>query len=684
MVLGYLPQSVQLSNSSSDISYKVSLVEIQVSSVNITSVSLPLGLNFDKVPCNSSSSSDEFCGVLVDLKKVRIQKYANQLPSNHSLHNISMECEAGEPLNESFVCPAGDIVTLSCDGRAGVTSITCPLRSEEVVCKSIGRDQSTCRLISSDDQWIRCLCTLLPPSSGRRLSQSLVTSGDDDTTQETNDEGVSINFVAAGESVWTEFVSTWKGAGSLNARSFSDSLQVLFTVAALVISGLLFIFVSVQLDRSDAIKRKAEVALRGSQVSVQEKRSKSRLSFVKKVPKQNSRLVGSPEQQSLESSLPSVLLSIPVWRKFSNEIQMHHRWVGVFCHYSPTYSRPVRVLSLLVNIVTMLFLEAVTFDLADPDDGSCERMNTEPDCLSEQSSLANENKCYWDLSTSSCHFRPIDNDFIRVMIVALFAALISTPFALVFQSLIMFVLAGEIIDKSASNSTNQIEMGRSKSSISPSVSRTKSSLMHQDSFRLLITEITKYRSKLNEEKREEFDLIWGLDFATLESSHLLTVLKKNVSNIFLSLLTFEFDDIPQEVRIMKELDVVAKTSSRELEFFENPWVDEVEKRKRLIFLFVKDLLDGINGSILDVKDRLDNSKKLKVTYQLKVLTSLFLFGMSFGMLFYIYLFAMRQTATRQNAWFNSFITWLMFEICLVSSMMVLTQHVLIPSTSSQM
>jgi hypothetical protein len=31
---------------------------------------------------------------------------------------------------------------------------------------------------------------------------------------------------SAGESVWTEFVSTWKGAGELNARSVSDSLQV--------------------------------------------------------------------------------------------------------------------------------------------------------------------------------------------------------------------------------------------------------------------------------------------------------------------------------------------------------------------------------------------------------------------------------------------------------------------------
>jgi hypothetical protein len=453
---------------------------------------------------------------------------------------------------------------------------------------------------------------------------------------------------------------------------------VLLTVAGLGISGLVFVYVSIRLDNSDSTKTHAEAAGRGmGRVSMRgkgldTKSGTSRKTFVNR----HSRVIGSIEQQTLDASLPSILRPIPVWRKFSNEVQMHHRWIGVFCYYSPTYSRPVRVLSLLLNIVTMLFLEAVTYDLADPDDGSCERMKTRPDCLREQSSLANTNKCYWDPTNSSCQIRPIDNDFLRVMIVALFAALISTPFALTFQSLIMFVLAGQTIDKS---DTNQVSSTKSMSSISTSVSRIPSSLfVEQDIFRRLITEITKYRSHLSDVKREEFDMIWGLDFSALEASQNHTVMQQIKSWRSHLLTYFGFGEVPQEVKIMKELDLVRETTMKELEFFGNPWVNELEKRQRLIFLFVKDLLNGINGNILDIKDRLDNSKKLKVTYESKVLTSLFLFVMSFGMLFYVYLFAMRQTSNRQNAWFNSFITWLIFEICLVSSMMVFTQHVLIP------
>jgi hypothetical protein len=49
-----------------------------------------------------------------------------------------------------------------------------------------------------------------------------------------------------------------------------------------------------------------------------------------------------------------------------------------------------------------------------------------------------------------------------------------------------------------------------------------------------------------------------------------------------------------------------------------------------------------------------------------------------GMLFYVYLFAMNQTRSRQQAWFISFVMWLGFEIFLSSTALVLVFHLLIP------
>jgi hypothetical protein len=131
--------------------------------------------------------------------------------------------------------------------------------------------------------------------------------------------------------------------------------------------------------------------------------------------------------------------------------------------------------------------------------------------------------------------------------------------------------------------------------------------------------------------------------------------------------------------LLLELNNVRKIVCREASYLQNPLVDEEKKRKRLNFLFVKDLLDGVNGMIMDHKDRRDNEM---VTHRVeawhKVLACLLLFGTSFGMLYYVYLFSMRQSASRQRAWFNSFQVWLFFEVCVISTGLVFVEHVLIP------
>jgi hypothetical protein len=57
---------------------------------------------------------------------------------------------------------------------------------------------------------------------------------------------------------------------------------------------------------------------------------------------------------------------------------------------------------------------------------------------------------------------------------------------------------------------------------------------------------------------------------------------------------------------------------------------------------------------------------------------LFVFLMNFGMLFYVYLFAMTQAPSRQSAWFQSFVIWLIFEIFISSTGLVIVMQLLIP------
>ena len=130
--------------------------------------------------------------------------------------------------------------------------------------------------------------------------------------------------------------------------------------------------------------------------------------------------------------------------------------------------------------------------------------------------------------------------------------------------------------------------------------------------------------------------------------------------------------------ILSELSNVRKRVQREALYFGNPSITREDKNKRLVYLFIKDLMDSANGQILDAKDRRDNAPKRKATLFAKVCTWIFLSVAVAAMLLYIYLFAMRQTETRQKAWFYSFVVWLIFNVTLVCTGMVIIQHIVIP------
>jgi hypothetical protein len=111
------------------------------------------------------------------------------------------------------------------------------------------------------------------------------------------------------------------------------------------------------------------------------------------------------------------------------------------------------------------------------------------------------------------------------------------------------------------------------------------------------------------------------------------------------------------------------------------------RRKRLLLLFVKDLSSGLGGDVLSSKSRRDSemsrgksvsSKINRVSWQAKGVAGVFVALLDGGMLFYVYLFAMNQTSSRQKAWFISFVMWLGFEIFLSSTAFVLVLHLLVP------
>jgi hypothetical protein len=145
--------------------------------------------------------------------------------------------------------------------------------------------------------------------------------------------------------------------------------------------------------------------------------------------------------------------------------------------------------------------------------------------------------------------------------------------------------------------------------------------------------------------------------------------------------------------LMKELSEIRKEVTHEYQWFQG-FGQEVHdresiilaKRKRLLFLFVKDLATGVSGETLSNKSLRDASVVSSRTRMLQdgvpffqfVVTWIFVALLNVGLLFYVYLFAINQTHSRQSAWFHSFLMWLVFEVFVSSTGLVILTHLLIP------
>jgi len=196
-------------------------------------------------------------------------------------------------------------------------------------------------------------------------------------------------------------------------------------------------------------------------------------------------------------------------------------------------------------------------------------------------------------------------------------------------------------------------------------------------FLTLTRQIKAYRTKLSFEERIEFDVLWGLnpegDFLSNTSPANSTSVWSRLSTMFKKHNTLNVADI-----VLMDLKQINATVQEELTAIKLSHHSKQEIGQKILFLFQCDLLPGVSGKILELKSTRDKSKLKYASWLQKCVGWLFLFALDCGMLFYIFLFALTQTGSRQNAWFQSFAMWIVVEICLVSTAIVFVTHIVVP------
>jgi hypothetical protein len=166
----------------------------------------------------------------------------------------------------------------------------------------------------------------------------------------------------------------------------------------------------------------------------------------------------------------------------------------------------------------MLFMQAVIYDLANPDDGLCPTYTTAAICLKEKSSMSSsQSKCIWDLSHEKCSFRPISSDGFVLVLVAVVSGILIAPFVISMQSLITHVLAASTRTASSKSTVKKrtqvtaLSRDRRVEALSPDQAESPHGIqtnLLQD-FKQLTQELDLHRASLSSDQLAEFNRKWS-------------------------------------------------------------------------------------------------------------------------------------------------------------------------------
>jgi hypothetical protein len=400
-------------------------------------------------------------------------------------------------------CPntiLGDIVVY-CNGTAAIITTQCPQYEATLSCVTLQYSSDViCHTISHSDTNVTCHCTLRNINSNGTSSSAILDAGengDNMGSSSSRDSKTTVEFSAMIKSVSSNFIETWSSADDISAHDVLRSWKVLATVCS--IFGLVAVAMafSIHQDKSVSINPQKEDIYATSTKNLN-KSSRN----IERV---------STEMKMIEETLPMAFRTAPLLERFTVELKKYHRWLCIWFYYSPNFPRVLRVISLSTSVIAMLFIQAVTYNIAEVDDGSCEYLNDSSSCLNEPSTLdQNANKCYWDEASQTCNYLEASNDLMRVVFVAVVSAMWSAPIAIGANWLIMNVLAAKIavslkIESDRSFKTHSIVLGSNNRHQFPFKKQTISEQTVANEVHELNEAVIQYKDTLSDSEQREYE-----------------------------------------------------------------------------------------------------------------------------------------------------------------------------------
>jgi hypothetical protein len=497
-----IPNMLQSSSSTDTPGLSVSISSLQSRLFNHLHEdfkSNPLTLFMPTSPCSSSSSE---CNAHVTLQYTESIK---ELSANYNSRRLSTEyhnksCSVGEYTTSIYNCPDGYKLSITCNGTAGVMTRQCPSVHLSSTCNTITGNQvkkesgSGCQLHSYTESNVSCICNM----------QSISSSNSEAAEQ------YSVSYVSMLKSTYENFVTTIVSADNLNTSTVAKSWISLVTIGSLFVGIIIALIWSHYTDHEmKKVKPHEEVVHERGTENQTIKSKKKNYRF-----KMNKAKVINRELEFVENSLPQALSSRSFTDRCIDEIKHHHRWLGIIFYFTEDFPRMLRVSSLATNMIIMLFMQSLTYNLTNPDDGTCESFKTTVSCEAARSPYSTgDSKCAWVSEANQCKFVEPSSQIKVVLFVAIFCAIVSTPIALLVDWIILHIIAAPTLQQAPidSETMSMFETKQLSSVVIPVDNSMGMATSQNDEFFIislfqeLLKQIQLYRSKLSKSEAIEFN-----------------------------------------------------------------------------------------------------------------------------------------------------------------------------------
>jgi len=400
----------------------------------ITNQSYLISNSLKMIITNGISCNEPTCTMEIVLQNNNVFKPAHDnsryLNNNiNEIETVEIQCSKNIIETKTYICSDGDIVTVPCNGTSSTIIASCRQKNDENLCAQLSRNSiipSTCKKSSSTNYNITCSCEF------------------------NNSKKIDVNYIAIMKSVYTNFNLVYRS--NITLSQLSREWYVSTFIGCFILLVCSSIIMGYFLDKKD---KNLNIYNNTSYKEYESSKISKKLNYHEKeiIPMQNNLFVYNKPifvinretkkyyndlnkkplnsviyLDNVEEVLPQIFHNKLFINKLIYELQHHHRWLGIIYHFSDVFPRTLRIIALITNMLVMMFFQALTYQLINPNISSCQIYKSENTCIQPRSSFhTGESMCQWNKSHHVCSLITPDHSIHIVIFVAIFSAVLITP-----------------------------------------------------------------------------------------------------------------------------------------------------------------------------------------------------------------------------------------------------------------